>query len=880
MASGAIPPLVQTIVVQGANAIPQAMAQASASVSQAASQISGSSTQIKASIASQTQAFVAAKLNAQQLGQQFAALQGSSTATAQQIHTVGAALQAAQSQAASAGQQLQVLQLQLRLLKTMGEDFNSTDARVGVQAGLREMGVTGNRALSRLIAQSSTLGPIFAAAFPVIGAIAAVQVISMMIDKIKEVSEEMAGWDKRAQKTYEDMAQASRAAIDQQRELAKAMREVQEVGLGGTGKASLVVKNQAADTKDWANAAAEAQHQLNRLNAEAKIFSKTEMLTSATSGGVGGVAGALTQFASNEAPSRRAKDLIDKDIDAWQKKLDEANAKLVMAPAGAAHAAAELALAAREQAVAIFNEMSRIKELALSKSENDIKTEYALGKSTLEKETADLVKAEEDRLAIKKAQIAKEGSLPGRGPLVPSQLAAAEQETANKIASIRNESRVKADSMDDAEKKATVEARKAFAVAVAHEEEELAKLTLGIKQQSFESERKQRHDQENALYNADRSALQAELELAREAGDKKKAEVIALNGKLEALEKEHNAKIYAISADIDAKITEDRKHRIEEQLRATQELSNVVLQTEKQTSDARLKLGQTTVNQWAAAEQGALNKWKTEQFAAIDAAMAKMRQFGLQDTVEYKSLTDRRIQLDHKWQQETDKVANAVAEHWHSIQSNAFNQINGAFRNALTGADTFAHGMAKVFDSLLLDAAQYFLKIEEMNALHWAIRKVQDITGWGIKAATDGAGAAAAAIAQKAGAEVQVATDAGVAAAGAAASVAWIPLVGPELAVAASSSLFAYVMALGSFEKGGIVPRDMVAQVHEGEGVFSRPTMQMLDNAASGGMGGPTTYHTTVNYHEGQNGGRGKEDVYNQVMKAMRKHNMTFGSST
>jgi hypothetical protein len=65
-----------------------------------------------------------------------------------------------------------------------------------------------------------------------------------------------------------------------------------------------------------------------------------------------------------------------------------------------------------------------------------------------------------------------------------------------------------------------------------------------------------------------------------------------------------------------------------------------------------------------------------------------------------------------------------------------------------------------------------------------------------------------------------------------------IPIVGPVLGAAAAATTFAGIMALASFEQGGIVPKTGVALVHQSEGVLTAPTTRMLqtvNNAVNNG---------------------------------------------
>jgi hypothetical protein len=93
--------------------------------------------------------------------------------------------------------------------------------------------------------------------------------------------------------------------------------------------------------------------------------------------------------------------------------------------------------------------------------------------------------------------------------------------------------------------------------------------------------------------------------------------------------------------------------------------------------------------------------------------------------------------------------------------------------------------------------------------------------------------------------------DAAEAFAGAYAATAAIPYVGPILAPEAAATAFAAVASMAgaaSLDVGtNYVPRDMLANIHEGEAVVPKE----FNPAAGGGSGGgdDNSYHEQHNYH-------------------------------
>ncbi len=94
----------------------------------------------------------------------------------------------------------------------------------------------------------------------------------------------------------------------------------------------------------------------------------------------------------------------------------------------------------------------------------------------------------------------------------------------------------------------------------------------------------------------------------------------------------------------------------------------------------------------------------------------------------------------------------------------------------------------------------------------------------------------------KATGTAEIATDAAIGGAAAAASTAAIPIIGPALAIPAGLGMYASIMstfiplAIAGFSQGGMVPEDMFAMVHKGEHILSAEKTHeaMLGSGPSG----------------------------------------------
>lgn len=80
-----------------------------------------------------------------------------------------------------------------------------------------------------------------------------------------------------------------------------------------------------------------------------------------------------------------------------------------------------------------------------------------------------------------------------------------------------------------------------------------------------------------------------------------------------------------------------------------------------------------------------------------------------------------------------------------------------------------------------------------------------------------------------------VMVDAKKAATGAYSAVSSIPIIGPIIAPIAAAAAFAGVMAIGTFEEGGVVPKTQVALVHGGERVLDESDNRSFERAIAAG---------------------------------------------
>ncbi len=147
--------------------------------------------------------------------------------------------------------------------------LGSVSGEARAEFGLLE-GSTGTLAggLARVAAQSASLRPLIEAAFPIAAAAGMVAIIGLIGDKIVEATDALAGWDKAAQKAYQEAANANIALLRTNLDQASAEQKQREIGLEGLAKQRQETSDLTSDIQRYSAALGQAQHAVTGIQQE------------------------------------------------------------------------------------------------------------------------------------------------------------------------------------------------------------------------------------------------------------------------------------------------------------------------------------------------------------------------------------------------------------------------------------------------------------------------------------------------------------------------------------------------------------------------------------------------------------------------------------
>ena len=222
-----------------------------------------------------------------------------------------------------------------------------------------------------------------------------------------------------------------------------------------------------------------------------------------------------------------------------------------------------------------------------------------------------------------------------------------------------------------------------------------------------------------------------------------------------------------------------------------------------------------------------------------------------------------------KLDQEAAKNGQKVYTDATKIMESSLDQM---LKGVLQGTQTISQAFARMAGNMIMSFVEAIAKILVENGLLWVAQQLgftkmaaslaTTLGEWNLteaqktatttaantaRSVSDTAALTTGVAAVKAATSAEIASYAGVAAAASFASVAAIPVVGWAMAPGVSAEALAQCMSYEAFDVGTPnVPKDMLAQIHEGEAIIPKHTAQAWrdgDTQALGGGGGSNPVH-------------------------------------
>lgn len=278
-------------------------------------------------------------------------------------------------------------------------------------------------------------------------------------------------------------------------------------------------------------------------------------------------------------------------------------------------------------------------------------------------------------------------------------------------------------------------------------------------------------------------------------------------------------------------------HRVEnEKLRTSEEMVRLMVASKQMGLSEEYAALKDIRDREYAQEQSTFEKrralWArgSEEWNRINADMSLSYEKYQQDLMK---LDEKRIrdqeQQNQKMQKDQDKYARSASKVWEKAGDTIHNSMMSMIEGTLRGTQSLSDGFKKMAGNMVIYMIDALLQIGEK----WiATQLLEMITGKATMASI-------------------VSGHAGEAYAAAFASTAAIPIIGPSIApgiaAAAASQALAGGLAFGSFEVGtNYVPKNMKAQIHEGERIVPKADNAKLMKAVENGTEGGGQVHLHV----------------------------------
>jgi len=777
--------------------------------------------------------------------------------------------------------------------------FEAAEATEKLNLMGESLGVRLPGALGQLLGRLPAVQAAMAAAFQITLVAFFISMIKEGIEKLGELGEEAAGFGREAQKAYQDVLNANQKAIVSSIELQDKIREISTVGTQGVVKFALEQKNSAAAIRDMGaelgranRALADQQEKMQHLRNAADFWHDP----------LYGLTGATTALKEGEAELERYK----RTVEELEPKVREALA-FKRPKEEATEAAAERDRLIADE-TASMAARKRINDSYISYYESGIRQLAASHQITQEAEVEAEISAVNARLEVQReytrerlallAQEAKTGKnvTPEVTGLKADQ-AAQEADAQRKINEIRNNAEIERLAHDNVVSLALAESTRSGAEAEANYVKQSAREELDSRKIGIDQYVEIVKAANAKIIEEDRSLLEERLRIASKNPYANQADIISINQQVANLKQKQLADEAALDAEAAKKRIADEKRAAEETLRNTIQIANIQETAAKQSDERRLRDHEITLTEWANLERAALDKWKNDQLAALEAnAEVQKRLFGEQST-EYRRVLDEMSQLQLKWENDVDRINQQVAARFQQTMNVISGSFSNAFGRMLTEHTRFANVAANFWNEMVRGWANMGLQIVanyvqtlakivvqetltalRINVIHsgsvtakkateslWdefltaiGVKRVaqttteevaktsETTTGVATRQAVETAGAAEAIATTVAKNDAIVVSEAG--AAGAAAYASAMAALPFPANVAAAPAFMAEAIAtalsnlgLASAAEGGVLDKDRLVQAHAKEMILPAPISTGLQNVVNaGGLNAPT----------------------------------------
>jgi hypothetical protein len=701
--------------------------------------------------------------------------------------------------------------------------LDSAMASGAVRVAAMESGIGGmGTALGRVVAASSTLAPVFAAAFPVLGAIAAIQIIGSLVGEIEKLINKQELEAEAWQKIDHEAAVATNSENKAMESLIEQTTALTQGPLAGLDMKLKFISDHAIELGSSVRSLLEATGK--EIDAEVSWGDKAKSVLGAVADIAAGQSGLAIARAITPSQGQTAGSFGN----SLQKTLDTEGTA-----AGLRQVDEELNV--------VYAQMREnpgdtgLKEFAAQLEHVQILLSKGLSREALEAANNAAEQGKE------KLQLEIEAT---------NALAQAHREVLEVL-----KQRVEAET-------------EALRMQVSAKDSALRSQGEGVDDtaEGFRAGSKQRI-----------AAYQSEVEALR--GTQAEAQAAMLGAQQfgtdqeYTIEKSYYDRVTALLVGYERKVTEETRVAAEERIREYQRVADVQLRAGLEAAQAQAKIAEAQVTpETTAGRKGTPGLSPQQELAA--------KKQVLQDelTAEQEAILDRIQMLDSsdteylaKWQALQDQLVKVAqdanlriaelnrqaSQQMNRSWASAFQQINTPLTTAIDGmingttraSVAFARMGAGILDSVVNSLIQMTLKTGEhmlaQIALHQMAGTAQVATASTTAATTQSIDVMTS---------IKAVTHAAAAAAAKAYSaVSEIPVVGPVLAPAAAAAAFAGVMAfesLASAEKGAILPNDTLLLAHRNEMVLpdrvSQSVQRMAESGSSGG--GQPNIHFAPNF--------------------------------